>query len=75
MEQNRIEEKIVKLKEIIAYINRLTIGDKKEIITNRLIMDALENNIRKSIQIMIDLASDLVSKNKLRFVRYILSVI
>lgn len=66
MEQNRVEEKISHLKEILEYIKKLTNGDKKQILTNRLIMDSLENNIRKAIQIMIDLASDIVSKNKLR---------
>ena len=66
MEQNRFEEKLINLKEIIAYIERLTMVDKKNVITNRLVMDALENNIRKAIQIMIDLACDMVSKNKLR---------
>lgn len=66
MEQNRVEEKLINLKEIIAYIERLTMDDKKNVITNRLVMDALENNIRKAIQIMIDLACDMVSKNKLR---------
>ena len=73
MEQTRIEEKIVNLKEILEYIKKLTSKDKKEIITNRLIMDSLENNIRKALQIMIDLASDLVSKNKLRNMYNILS--
>ena len=53
-------------KEILEYIRRLAEGDKKKILTNRLIMDSIENNIRKAIQIMIDLASDIVSKNKLR---------
>ena len=66
MEQNRVEEKIAHLKEIIEYIKSLSSGGKKEILMNRLVMDALENNIRKAIQIMIDLASDIVSKNKLR---------
>lgn len=73
MEQNRIEEKILHLKEIVEYIKRLTNGDKKEILTNKLIMDSLENNIRKAIQIMIDLASDIVAKNKLRTMFNILS--
>lgn len=73
MEQNRINEKISYLKEIIEYIKRITSGDKKEILTNKLIMDSLENNIRKAIQVMIDLASDIVSKNKLRTMYYILS--
>lgn len=73
MEQNRVDEKIVYLKEILEYIKKLTSGDKKEILTNRLIMDSLENNIRKAIQIMLDLASDIVSKNKLRTMHYILS--
>ena len=73
MEQTRIEEKIVNLKEILEYIKKLTSKDKKEIITNRLIMYSLENNIRKALQIMIDLASDLVSKNKLRNMYNILS--
>lgn len=66
MEQNRIEEKIINLKEIICYIKKITEGDKKEILTNRMIMDSIENNLRKAIQIMIDLAADIVSKNKLR---------
>lgn len=66
MEQNRIEEKIINLREILCYINKITDGDKKQILTNRLVMDSIENNLRKAIQIMIDLASDLVSKNKLR---------
>lgn len=66
MEQNRIEEKIINLREILCYINKITDGDKKQILTNRLIMDSVENNLRKAIQIMIDLASDLASKNKLR---------
>lgn len=73
MEQNRVEEKIVNLKEILEYIKRLTEGNKKEILMNKLIIDSLENNIRKAIQIMIDLASDLVSKNKLRIMYNILS--
>lgn len=72
MEQSRVEEKIVNLKEIIEYIKCLVDGNKKEILMNKLIMDSLENNIRKAIQIMIDLASDLVSKNKLRNVYNIL---
>lgn len=72
MEQNRIEEKIINLREILYYIRKITQGDKKEILTNRLIMDSLENNLRKAIQIMIDLASDIVSKNKLRSMQYIL---
>ena len=66
MEQIRIDEKLANLKEILEYIKRLAEGDKKKILTNRLIMDSIENNIRKAIQIMIDLASDIVSKNKLR---------
>ena len=65
MEQKRIEEKIVNLKETIEYIKKITQGNKKEILVNRLIIDSLENNLRKAIQIMIDLASDVVSKNKL----------
>lgn len=73
MEQSRVEEKIVNLKEILEYIQNLVTGDKKTILTNRLVMDSLENNIRKAIQIMIDLASDIVSKNKLRNVQYVLS--
>ena len=64
MEQNRIDEKIANLKEIIAYIKKITTGDKKEILMNRLIIDSLENNLRKAIQIMIDLACDIASKNK-----------
>lgn len=75
MEQNRIDEKITNLKEILEYVKRITSADKKEILMNKLIIDALENNIRKAIQIMIDLALDLVSKNKLRFVQDILSSI
>lgn len=67
MEQSRVYEKVANLREIIEYIKKLTTGDKKEILMNKLVIDALENNIRKAIQIMIDLASDLVSKNKLRF--------
>lgn len=63
---NRIEEKIINLKEILCYIQKITQGDKKEILTNMLVMDSLENNLRKAIQIMIDLAADVVSKNKLR---------
>lgn len=66
MEQNRIEEKNINLKEILCYIQKVTEGDKKEILTNRLVMNSLENNLRKAIQIMIDLASDVVSKNRLR---------
>lgn len=66
MEQNRIEEKIINLREILCYIKKITEGDKKQILTNRLVMDSVENNLRKAIQIMIDLASDLASKNKLR---------
>lgn len=66
MEQNRIDEKIINLREILSYIQKITEGNKKEILTNRLIMDSVENNLRKAIQIMIDLASDLASKNKLR---------
>lgn len=66
MEQNRVEEKIINLREIINYISKITEGDKKQILTNRLVMDSVENNLRKAIQIMIDLASDLASKNKLR---------
>lgn len=75
MEQNRIDEKIINLKEIIHYIKKITDGEKKQILTNRLIMDSIENNLRKAIQIMIDLASDLVSKNKLRNLQYVLSSI
>lgn len=66
MEQTRIDEKIINLREILCYIQKITQGDKKEVLTNRLIMDSLENNLRKAIQIMIDLAADVVSKNKLR---------
>ena len=73
MEQIKIDEKLANLKEILEYIKRLADGDKKKILTNRLIMDSIENNIRKAIQIMIDLASDMVSKNKLRSLQYILS--
>ena len=73
MEQIRIDEKLAHLKEILEYIKRLIDGEKKQILTNRLIMDSLENNIRKAIQIMIDLASDIVSKNKLRSLQHILS--
>ncbi len=73
MEQNRIDEKIINLKEILAYIEKITNGSKKEVLMNRLIMDSLENNLRKAIQIMIDLACDLASKNKLRNVYNILS--
>ena len=73
MEQIRIDEKLANLKEILEYIKRLADGDKKKILTNRLIMDSIENNIRKAIQIMIDLASDIVSKNKLRSLQHILS--
>ena len=36
MDQNRIDEKIVYLKEILEYIKRLTEGNKKEIIINNL---------------------------------------
>ena len=66
MEQNRVEEKIINLREITNYISKITEGDKKQILTDRLVMDSVENNLRKAIQIMIDLASDLASKNKLR---------
>lgn len=66
MEQNRIEEKIVNLREILRYIEKITKGDKKQFLTNRLVIDSVENNLRKAIQIMIDLASDLASKNRLR---------
>lgn len=66
MEQIRIDEKLANLKEILEYIRKLAEGDKKKILTSRLIMDSIENNVRKAIQIMIDLASDIVSKNKLR---------
>ena len=66
MEQNRVEEKIVNLREILCHIQKITNGDKKEILTDRLIIDSIENNLRKAIQIMIDLASDIASKNKLR---------
>lgn len=66
MDKARVEEKITNLEEIIYYIKKLVDGEKKEILKNRLIMEALENNIRKAIQIMIDLATDLVTKNRLR---------
>ena len=66
MDKDRINEKIIYLNELIYELKELSIISKKDFLMNRYYIGTAENDLRKALQVVIDLADDLVSKNRLR---------
>ncbi len=66
MDKYRLNEKLVYLNEILFELEELSKIDKKELLKSKIYCSAMENYLRKALQIIIDLAEDIVSKNRLR---------
>ena len=66
MEKDRINEKIIYLRELVYNLKEISKIDRKEFVKNIYYYESTENLLRKALQIMIDLAEDIVSKNRLR---------
>lgn len=66
MDKERVNEKLVYLNEILFELEGLAQIDKKEFLMSKIYFSALENYLRKALQIIIDLAEDTVSKKRLR---------
>ena len=66
MDKDRINEKIIYLNELIYELKELSMISKKDFWMNRYYIGTAENELRKALQVVIDLADDLVSKNRLR---------
>jgi len=66
MDKDRINEKIIYLNELIYELKELSMISKKDFLMNRYYIGTAENDLRKALQVVIDLADDLVSKNRLR---------
>ena len=65
MNNERINEKLIYLNELLFELNKLSKIEKKEFLKSNLYFSAAENYLRKSLQIIIDLATDIISKNRL----------
>ena len=61
-----IKEKLVYLSEILFELKEIAKIDKKEFIKSNIYNSAAENYLRKALQVVIDLAEYMVSKNRLR---------
>lgn len=72
MNNDRINEKLIYLNEILFELKEISKIEKKEFLKSKLYFSATENYLRKAIQVIIDLAEDMVSKNRLRTLFYIL---
>ncbi len=72
MNNDRIMEKIVYLDELLFELKELAKINKKEFIKSNILTSAAENYLRKALQVVIDLAEDMVSKNRLRTLHIIL---
>lgn len=66
MDKDRINEKVIYLNELIYELKELSMISKKDFLMNRYYIGTAENDLRKALQVVIDLADDLVSKNRLR---------
>lgn len=66
MDKDRINEKILYLNELVFELDQMSKIDKKEFLKNKLYVEATENYLRKALQVVIDLADDMVTKNRLR---------
>ena len=66
MDKDRINEKIIYLNELIYELKELSMISKKDFLMNKYYSGTAENDLRKALQVVIDLADDLVSKNRLR---------
>lgn len=66
MNNERITEKLVYLNEILFELKELSKMNKFDFYKSNRDISAMENYLRKAIQIIIDLADDMVSKNRLR---------
>lgn len=66
MDKDRINEKIIYLNELIYELKELSMISKKDFLMNKYYIGTAENDLRKALQVVIDLADDLVSKNRLR---------
>lgn len=65
MDKDRINEKLIYLNEVLYELNKLSKIKKKEFLKSNIYVSATENYLRKALQIIIDLATDIVSKNRL----------
>ena len=61
-----IKEKLVYLSEILFELKEIAKIDKREFIKSNIYNSAAENYLRKALQVVIDLAEYMVSKNRLR---------
>ncbi|MEG1142186.1 MAG: HepT-like ribonuclease domain-containing protein [Clostridia bacterium] len=68
MDRDRINQKLSSLEEYIEVLKKYSEMDKKEFLTTYDRIESTENLLRKSLQAMIDLTCDTVSKNKLGIV-------
>ena len=66
MNNDRIKEKLVYLNENLFELKEIAKIDKKEFVKSNIYNSAAENYLRKALQVVIDLAEDMVSKNRLR---------
>lgn len=62
----KITEKLIYLNEILFELKELSKMNKFDFYKSNRDISAMENYLRKAIQIIIDLADDMVSKNRLR---------
>ncbi len=65
MDRDRIIQKVVGLKELIFELKEIGKIDKKDFYKNKKDISCTENYLRKALQIVIDIAADIVSKKRL----------
>ena len=66
MDKDRVNEKIIYLKELLYSLKEMSKIERKEFVSDIKNYETTENLIRKSLQVMIDLSEDIVSKERLR---------
>ena len=72
MDKDRIIQKIVYLNELLFELKNISEIEKEKFLKSKIHVSATENYLRKALQVIIDLAEDIVSKNRLRSLFYLL---
>ena len=66
MDQVRLNEKITYLYVIVNDLKEIISIDKDDILNNKLYINTVENNLRKVVEIILDISNYFVSKYRLR---------
>lgn len=65
MDNQRLNEKFIYLNELLFELKELSKMNKLEFYKSKRDISAMENYLRKALQVVIDLSEDIVSKNRL----------